>query len=208
MKVDPKKKMVAITLDDGPHKTLTERAMNAFEKYNGRGTFFELGQNMNLYPDIVKSVYERGHEIASHTYQHAQLTKLDVTALDEEIKKTQEACFKACGTEPTLIRPPYGAKNDTVKSAFYSYGLSMILWDGDTEDWRYSKVTNGAQIVCDNIIRDAKSKTGDGNIVLIHDIHENSVAGLEMALDQLSKEGYQFVTVSDLLKYKGHSEYK
>ena len=116
--------------------------------------------------------------------------------------------FKACGTEPTLIRPPYGAKNDTVKSAFYSYGLSMILWDGDTEDWRYSKVTNGAQIVCDNIIRDAKSKTGDGNIVLIHDIHENSVAGLEMALDQLSKEGYQFVTVSDLLKYKGHSEYK
>ena len=208
MKVDPKKKMVAITLDDGPHKTLTERAMNAFEKYNGRGTFFELGQNMNLYPDIVKSVYERGHEVASHTYQHAQLTKLDATALDEEIKKTQEACFKACGTEPTLIRPPYGAKNDTVKSAFYSYGLSMILWDGDTEDWRYSKVTNGAQIVCDNIIRDAKSKTGDGNIVLIHDIHENSVAGLEMALDQLSKEGYQFVTVSDLLKYKGHSEYK
>ena len=107
MKVDPKKKMVAITLDDGPHKTLTERAMNAFEKYNGRGTFFELGQNMNLYPDVVKSVYERGHEIASHTYQHAQLTKLDATALDEEIKKTQDACFKATGTEPTLVRPPY-----------------------------------------------------------------------------------------------------
>ena len=208
MKVDPKKKMVAITLDDGPHKTLTERAMNAFEKYNGRGTFFELGQNMNLYPDIVKSVYERGHEIASHTYQHAQLTKLDATALDEEIKKTQDACFKATGTEPTLVRPPYGAKNDAVKSAFNTYGLSMILWDGDTEDWRYSKATDGAQIVCNNIIRDAKAKTGDGNIVLIHDIHENSVAGLEMALDQLSKEGYQFVTVSDLIKYKGHSEYK
>ena len=193
---------------ESPHKTLTERAMNAFEKYNGRGTFFELGQNMNLYPDVVKSVYERGHEIASHTYQHAQLTKLDATALDEEIKKTQDACFKATGTEPTLVRPPYGAKNDAVKSAFNTYGLSMILWDGDTEDWRYSKATDGAQIVCNNIIRDAKAKTGDGNIVLIHDIHENSVAGLEMALDQLSKEGYQFVTVSDLLKYKGHSEYK
>lgn len=208
MKVDPKKKMVAITLDDGPHKTLTERAMNAFEKYNGRGTFFELGQNMNLYPNIVKSVYERGHELASHTYKHAQLTKLDAATLDSEISKTQEACFKACGTEPTLIRPPYGAKNDTVKSAFHSYGLSMILWDGDTEDWRYSKAANGAQIICDHIIRDTKAKTGDGNIVLIHDIHENSVAGLEMALDQLSKEGYQFVTVSDLLKYRGHSDYK
>lgn len=208
MKVDPKKKMVAITLDDGPHKTLTERAMNAFEKYNGRATFFELGRNMEYYPNVVKEVYERGHELASHTYSHAQLTKLDSATLDAEISRTQEACFKASGTEPTLIRPPYGAKNDNVKNAFHSYGLNMILWDGDTEDWRYSKKPNGAQTVCNNIIADAKAKSGDGNIVLIHDIHENSIAGLEMALDQLSKEGYQFVTVSDLIKYKGHSEYR
>lgn len=208
MKVDTKKKMVAITLDDGPHKTLTERAMNAFEKYGGRATFFELGKNMEYYPNVVKEVYERGHELASHTYSHAQLTKLDAATLDDEIGKTQEACFKATGTEPTLIRPPYGAKNDNVKNAFHSYGLNMILWDGDTEDWRYSKNVDGAQTVCNNIIRDAKANNGDGNIVLIHDIHENSVAGLEMALEQLSKEGYQFVTVSDLIKYKGHTEYK
>lgn len=208
MKVDPKKKMVAITLDDGPHKTLTERAMAAFEKYNGRATFFELGRNMEIYPNIVKEVYERGHELASHTYSHAQLTKLDPVTLDAEISRTQEACFKASGTEPTLIRPPYGAKNDNVKNAFHSYGLNMILWDGDTEDWRYSKKLDGAQTVCNNIIADAKAKSGDGNIILIHDIHENSIAGLEMALDQLSKEGYQFVTVSDLIKYKGHSEYR
>lgn len=208
MKVDPKKKMVAITLDDGPHKTLTERAMAAFEKYNGRATFFELGRNMEIYPNIVKEVYERGHELASHTYSHAQLTKLDPVTLDAEISRTQEACFKASGTEPTLIRPPYGAKNDNVKNAFHSYGLNMILWDGDTEDWRYSKKPDGAQTVCNNIIADAKVKSGDGNIILIHDIHENSIAGLEMALDQLSKEGYQFVTVSDLIKYKGHSEYR
>lgn len=208
MKVDPKKKMVAITLDDGPHKTLTERAMTAFEKYNGRATFFELGRNMETYPNVVKEVYERGHELASHTYSHAQLTKLDPVTLDAEISRTQEACFKASGTEPTLIRPPYGAKNDNVKNAFHSYGLNMILWDGDTEDWRYSKKPDGAQTVCNNIIADAKAKSGDGNIILIHDIHENSIAGLEMALDQLSKEGYQFVTVSDLIKYKGHSEYR
>lgn len=208
MKVDPKKKMVAITLDDGPHKTLTERAMAAFEKYNGRATFFELGRNMEIYPNVVKEVYERGHEIASHAYSHAQLTKLDPATLDAEISRTQEACFKVSGIEPTLIRPPYGAKNDNVKNAFRSYGLNMILWDGDTEDWRYSKNPDGAQTVCNNIVADAKAKSGDGNIVLIHDIHENSIAGLEMALDQLGKEGYQFVTVSDLIKYKGHSEYR
>ena len=208
MTVDKNKKMVAITLDDGPHKTLTDRAMKAFEKYNGRGTFFELGQNMVAYPNVVKDVYERGHEIASHTYSHAQLNKLDADKLEEEIKKTQDACFKVTGNEPALVRPPYGAKNDNVKNAFQSYGLTMILWDGDTEDWRYSKKANGAQTVCDHIVRDATADTGDGNIVLIHDIHNNSVAGLEMALEKLSKQGYQFVTVSDLLKYRGHSDYK
>lgn len=208
MKVDKKKKMVAITLDDGPHKTLTNRAMKAFEKYNGRGTFFQLGRNMEYYPDIAKDVYERGHEVASHTYKHAQLTKLDALSLDQEIKKVQDICFKITGTDPTLVRPPYGARNENVKAAFKSYGLDMILWDGDTEDWRYSKNADGAQTVCNNIIRDAKTGKGDGNIVLIHDIHENSIAGLEMALKQLSKDGYQFVTVSDLKTYKGHSDYK
>lgn len=208
MKVNKNKKMVAITLDDGPHKTLTNRAMKAFEKYGGRGTFFELGQTMEKNPNVVKNVYERGHEIASHTYSHSQLNKLTPEKLDEEIKKTQDLCFKLTGDEPSLVRPPYGARNETVKAAFQSYGLTMILWDGDTEDWRYSKKSDGAQIVCDNIIRDATANTGDGNIVLIHDIHENSIAGLEMALAKLSKKGYQFVTVSDLLKYNGHREYK
>ena len=208
MKVDKDKKMVAITLDDGPHKTLTNRAMEAFEKYGGRGTFFELGQTMEKNPNVVKNVYERGHEIASHTYSHSQLNKLTPEKLDEEIKKTQDLCFKLIGDEPSLVRPPYGARNETVKNAFESYGLTMILWDGDTEDWRYSKKADGAQDVCDNIIRDATANTGDGNIILIHDIHENSVKGLEMALKKLSKQGYQFVTVSDLLKYRGHRAYK
>ena len=208
MKINKDKKMVAITLDDGPHKTLTDRAMKAFEKYGGRGTFFELGQTMEKNPSVVRDVYERGHEIGSHTYSHSQLNKLTPEKLDEEIKKTQDLCFQLTGDEPSLVRPPYGARNETVKSAFESYGLTMILWDGDTEDWRYSKKADGAQVVCDNIIRDATANTGDGNIILIHDIHENSVKGLEMALKKLSKQGYQFVTVSDLLKYRGHRAYK
>ncbi len=208
MKVDNNKKMVAITLDDGPHKTLTDQAMTAFEKYGGRGTFFELGEKMAKNPDVVKDVYERGHEIGSHTYSHAQLTKLDADKLDEEIRNTQNTCFNITGSEPTLVRPPYGLRNDNVKNAFQSYDLTMILWDGDTEDWRYSKKDDGAQTICDNIIRDTKAGTGDGNIVLIHDIHANSVKGLEMALEKLDADGYQFVTVSDLLKYRGHRDYK
>lgn len=198
--VDKDKKMIAITLDDGPHKTLTQRAMNAFENNNGRATFFELGKNVEAYPDVVKDVYERGFEIGSHTYAHAQLTKLDAASLDAEIKQTQDAVFKITGEEPKVIRPPYGARNDNVRAAFASYGLTNVLWDVDTEDWKY----RDANYVCDQIVNGAY----DGAIILIHDIHETSIAGLELALPKLAEKGYQFVTVSQLYEYKGHTEYK
>lgn len=193
--IDPNKKMIAITMDDGPHKTLTQRAMTAFEKYDGRATFFELGNNVVLYPDVVKDVYERGFELASHTKSHSQLTKLSADKLDSEIGDTQNAVFKITGIEPVLVRPPYGAQNDTVKAAFKSYGLTSVLWDIDTLDWK----TRNAQKVCDSIVNEA----ADGKIVLIHDIHETSIAGLELALPILHEKGYQFVTVSTLYQYKG-----
>ena len=75
---------------------------------------------MDIYPNILIEFYVRGYELSIHTYSHSQLTKLDPLTLDAEISRTQEACFKASGTEPTLIRPPYGAKNDNVKNAFHS----------------------------------------------------------------------------------------
>ena len=192
--VDKNKKMIAITMDDGPHKTLTQRAMTAFEQYKGRATFFELGQNVEKYPDIVKDVYERGFEISSHTYSHSQLNKLDAPTLDGEIKKTQDAVFKITGYESKLIRPPYGAKNETVISAFTSYDLTSVLWDVDTLDWKH----RDANYVCDQIVNNAF----DGAIVLIHDIHETSIAGLELALPKLADQGYQFVSVSTLYQYK------
>ena len=187
--------MVAITLDDGPHKTLTARAMDAFEKYGGRGTFFQLGEKMDKNPDVVKDVYERGHEVASHTYSHAQLTKLDAAKLDEEIKKTQDACFKITGSEPTLVRPPYGLKNDTVKNALNSYDLTMILWDGDTEDWRYKDPDYLVKYVLENVKEDS--------IILFHDIHKTSVEAIEKLLPYLYIDGYQLVTISDLANNNG-----
>lgn len=193
--IDPSKKMIAITMDDGPHKTLTQRAMTAFEKYDGRATFFELGNNVELYPEIVKDVHERGFEIASHTQSHAQLSKLSADKIDSEVGQTQNAVFKITGTEPVLVRPPYGAQNDTVRSVFKSYGLTSVLWDVDTLDWK----NRDAQKVCDSIVKEA----ADGKIVLIHDIHETSIAGLELALPILHEQGYQFVSVSTLYQYRG-----
>lgn len=192
--IDPNKKMIAITLDDGPHKTNTLRVVEMFEKYNGRATFFQLGKNIELYPDVVKTVYEHGFEIANHSWDHPDLRKKDSAGVNQQVANTQDIIFKITGEEPKLIRPPYGAFNDNVKSVIYNNGMQIALWSVDTEDWKLKDA---------NKIKDAILKNAfDGAVILLHDIHNFSVDGLEMALSELSQRGYQFVTLSTLQKYK------
>lgn len=193
-KVDPNKKMVAFTLDDGPHKINTLKVVEMFEKYNGRATFFQLGKNIALYPDVVKEVYEHGFEIASHSWDHPDLRKLDANGLNKQIVDTQNQIYKITGAEPTLIRPPYGAFNDNVKTVIKNNGLDIALWSVDTLDWKLKD----ANKIKDAIVNGAY----DGAVFLLHDIHNFSVEGLEMALGELSNRGYQFVTLDTLKQYK------
>ena len=193
-KIDPNKKMIAFTLDDGPHKTNTLRVVEMFEKYNGRATFFQLGKNVQAYPDIVKTVYEHGFEIASHSWDHPDLRKLDTNAVNKQIVDTQNAIFSITGDEPSLIRPPFGAYNDNVKTVVKNNGMQIALWTVDTLDWKLKD----ANKIKDAIVNNAY----DGAVVLIHDIHNFTVDGLEMALAELANKGYQFVTLSTLGEYK------
>ena len=192
--VDPNKKMIAFTLDDGPHKTNTLKVVEMFEKYNGRATFFELGKNITLYPDVVKTVYEHGFEIASHSWDHPDLRKLDAEGLNKQIVDTQNAIYKITGAEPTLIRPPYGAFNDNVKSVVKNNGMEIALWSVDTLDWKLKDANKIKETIINN--------SYDGAVVLLHDIHNFSVEGLEMALGELYNRGYQFVTLDTLKQYK------
>ena len=193
-KVDPNKKMIAITLDDGPHKSNTIRTVELFEKYNGRATFLMLGKNVKQYPEIVKSVYEHGFEIGSHSWDHPDLRKLDANAIEKQIVDTQNEIFKITGYEPEIIRPPYGAVNERAKQVIANNGMKIALWNLDTEDW---KVKN-AQKIKETIV----NKAFDGAVILIHDIHTFTIDGLEMALEELNRNGYQFVTLETLSQYK------
>ena len=193
-KVDPNKKMIAITLDDGPHKSNTLRTVELFEKYNGRATFLMLGKNVKQYPEVVKTVYEHGFEIGSHSWDHPDLRKLDANGIEKQIVDTQNEIFRITGYEPEIIRPPYGAVNETAKQVIANNGMKIALWNVDTEDW---KVKN-AQKIKETIV----NKAFDGAVILIHDIHTFTIDGLEMALEELNRNGYQFVTLETLSQYK------
>lgn len=190
--VDPKKPMVAITFDDGPHYENTEEIMKTFEKYHGRATFFMLGQNVEINADIVKDMYQRGFELANHSWDHADLRTLDKKGVISEIYDTQDAIYKLTGNEPTYFRPPYGALNETVLNANQ---MGYAFWDVDSEDWKLKE----AGAIKNSVVRSTKA----GNmVVLLHDIHSFSKDSIEGILSSLSNDGYQFVTYSTLMKYE------
>lgn len=191
--VDKNKKMVAITLDDGPHATNTQKILDILDAHNAKATFFMLGQNVVNNEEVVKNVYKRGNEIGIHTWDHKQLTKLSQDEIVSQVERTSDAIYKIIGKRPKLVRPPYGAINDTVKN---SINYSLILWNIDSLDWKSRDEKQIVPLVMNSV--------QDGDIILLHDIHSTTVPAVEKIVSQLEEQGYQMVTVSQLLEAKGY----
>ena len=195
-KIDPSKPMVAITFDDGPNPDTTNVMLDAIEKNYAKCTFFVLGQNAEYYPEVVKREYELGQQVGTHTYSHQQLTKLQGSALTQEIEKGVKAIEAAIGVAPILMRPPYGAYNDTVRAEAKKYGLCCVNWSLDTEDWRTKNADATYQMVM---------KVVDGDVVLLHDIHEYNVDAVKRFIPDLMEQGFQLVTVSEMYAARGET---
>jgi peptidoglycan/xylan/chitin deacetylase (PgdA/CDA1 family) len=183
---------VAMTFDDGPHPKLTPRLLDILKERGIKATFFVIGKCVAEFPDIAKRIFDEGHEIANHSWNHPQLTKLSPSAFDAEISQTTEAIQKATGVRPVTMRPPYGAINPTLtKRLNEEYGLSVILWSVDPQDWKIRKSDH----VSSHIIKNA----APGSIILAHDIHASTIDAMPAALDALQAKGYKFATVSELI---------
>jgi peptidoglycan/xylan/chitin deacetylase (PgdA/CDA1 family) len=182
-----KVKCVALTFDDGPAAPETATLLTYLAKYKARVTFFTVGQNVAAHPELVRAESRAGHEIGNHSWNHPDLTRLTPEQISSQLTRTSAAIKAATGKAPTLFRPPYGAVNATVKAATT---LSPVLWDVDTEDWKYRDAAKVAQTVI--------TETGRNDVVLMHDIHPTSVAAVPEILRTMTARGYHFVTVSHL----------
>lgn len=185
------KKLIAFTFDDGPSYIGTNKLLDNLDKYNARVTFFVLGSKVKNYKDTLTKAYKMGNTIGSHTYSHSNLLNLDNYSIMDEIKKTNETIKNITGSETIYLRPPYGNINSNIKKLSNMY---TILWDLDTEDWKYKDKNR----IADYIVSNAH----DGAIVLLHDLYETSVDGALLAMERLEKEGYAFVTIDEMIKIK------
>ena len=190
-------KKIALTFDDGPHPYKTMQILDLLDKFGVKATFFIIGENAEYYPEIVAEEAVRGHELANHSFTHPRLSRLTDAEISAEIERADAAIKKASGVTPRLFRPPEGAYSENVVKTAAQLGKTTIIWTVDTLDW--------AKTARDAIVENVKASVTSGSIILFHDYtHKDAhtLEALEVIVPYLQGEGYEFVTVSELLKGK------
>lgn len=188
-------KRIALTFDDGPSRRNTEEILSILKEYEIRATFFVIGENAAKDPDRIKMIYDAGHEIGNHTYTHAYISKISKEALEEEIAKTEEILIEITGEKPRVFRPPGGYYDDASLEVLEKKGYQNILWSLDTRDWSMPK--------SESIAAKVEENAAGGDIILFHDLEDKRLptpAALRRILPYLIENGYEFVTVSELLE--------
>ena len=157
-----------------------------------RRPFFITGSRVSAYPGVLDAIVAGGHQLANHTHNHKNLNTLTAQQVSDEINATRDLLVEAGGDQTYYVRAPYGNANKTVKSVV---NAPLIYWSVDPEDWKY----RNADTVYANIVNNSY----DGCIILCHDVYKTTVDGALRAIDELQSQGYEFVTVEQLLTRRG-----
>jgi peptidoglycan/xylan/chitin deacetylase (PgdA/CDA1 family) len=197
----PKKlRLMSLTFDDGPTEPYTSSILDILKKYQVKATFFVLGRKVELYPEAVKKIVADGHEIGNHGYDHKVLPLKSLSGIKAEIKRTEDLILSLTGKKPALFRAPHGWKRPCLKKALREAGYELVSWTAGV--WDTDRP--GEQ----KIIRRSLKTFRNGAILLFHDgrgLEENAdcsqlVAALPAIIESALSQGFQFMTVSQLLE--------
>jgi cellulose synthase/poly-beta-1,6-N-acetylglucosamine synthase-like glycosyltransferase/peptidoglycan/xylan/chitin deacetylase (PgdA/CDA1 family)/spore germination protein YaaH len=200
------KKKIAITFDDGPDNRWTPKILDILREKKVPATFFVIGVDASQWPNLLKREYAEGHEIGNHTYTHPSFDDISKTEIHWQLNLTQRLIESTIGVKSILFRPPYGidhqpeyAEEVAQLPVAQEMGYLIIGQKIDAHDWRQ---VDGKQIPAQEIVDNVVRQAGMGNIVLFHDgggDRSHTVAALPQVIDALRQQGYQFVSVPDLI---------
>ena len=207
MAIDPERKMVAFTFDDGPRTGITTQILDTVEQYGVRVTFFIKGDNIASHEEELMRMLSLGCEIGNHTWMHTNIEELSASEMREEIGKVNDAIRDRFGYSIRLFRPPYikyGDKGSETRNSLVAlmeeWNMAIINHTRSTHDtyssYNAEKIYNRAVLETDEL-----GKGLDGSIILCHDKQQKTVDAFKMIVPALLERGYQFVTVSELLHY-------
>ncbi len=199
---DPNRKMVALTFDDGPNPDFTPLVLDVLETFGVKGTFFVVGTRLNEESKpMLQRMADLGCDIGIHGLTHSKMTSYSYSENVKRFQKMREKISDQIqgGYTPHLMRPPYGTTSKSVRRACKETELASIRWSVDTLDWK-TKNTN-------KIIKTVKSEVKNGSIILFHDRLDATVEALKTLIPWLLEEGYDIVTVTELLESAGPIQY-
>ena len=189
--VETSEKKVAISFDAAWGDEYTQDILDTLDKYKVKSTFFLVGFWVDEFPDNVKEIDRRGHEIGNHSTTHPNMPQLSQEKMLEEVKVTEEKIEKLINKKTTLFRPPFGDYNDNLINLLRENDYYTIQWDVDSLDWKEL----GVQPVVDKVTRNIQN----GSIVLFHNNAKYIKEYLPLVIERLQDSGYEIVPISELI---------
>lgn len=195
---------IALTFDDGPDPFYTEKVLEILQEHEIPATFFVVGNNVQVYPELTKKIVEDGHLIANHSWSHANLTKLDSNELEFQIKETEMIVETLTGVKMRFIRPPWGFVTENILELARTMDYKIINWDVDSEDWNDNSI--------DQILLNTIPNTKENSILLFHSAGgkkqslDNTISVLPELITTLKSNGYTFVTIAELINTEAYKQ--
>ena len=196
-KVNPisDKKVIALTFDDGPSPNITPQILDILKEHKIKVTFFLIGNNLKKNPELGKRLVAEGHAIGNHTWHHWRRLMNEFTAT-HEIEDNATLIYETTGIKTSLFRPPNGFLYNGLVDYAQKRKDAVILWSVDSDDWR------GPKVSVEHIVDKVLKKVQPGTIILMHDgggDRSHTVQALPKIIDAINQQGYEFVTVPELL---------
>ena len=190
-RVESNKKQVAISFDAACGNEETPQLLDILDEYKVKATFFLVGDWVNQFPEDVKAIAAKGHDIGNHSNTHPHMPQLSDDMASAEITACNEKIEQLTGHAPTLFRPPYGDYNNMVVNTVKSMGMYCVQWDVDSLDWKDPSPEQMTKTVL--------NKVQDGSIVLMHNGAKNTPAALPSIIKGIQDKGYEIVLIKDLI---------
>lgn len=189
--VDTDKKQVALSFDAAWGNEQTEHLLDILDKYNVKTTFFLVGDWVEKYPESVKEISKRGHDVGNHSNTHPHMTQMSVDDMNTQIQTCNEKIKALTGNCPTLFRAPYGDYNNDVVKTVKANNMYCVQWDVDSLDWK--------DPTPNQITLNITNKLKDGSIILMHNGATNTPKALPMVIEAIKAQGYEIVPISQIL---------
>lgn len=185
---------VSLTFDDGPNPPYTSQVLAILQHYGITATFFDVGRQVQAYPDLVRQEYGSGHSVGNHTWGHANLPALSAPSVIWQLTTDEDIIEHTIGVRPVFFRPPYGAFNTLTLEDINKFGLIAFMWSVDPRDWSRPGVKA--------IVARVLYQTRNGSVILMHDGGGNrsqTVAALPIIIESLQQRGFRFVSLQQLI---------